>query len=161
MEHFEVLSVPALELVRYGNLYCSNIKFPPEMIPHTAWTPTLAQPVAAVHAAGCCQTLGENGEIVEHPVRNSDRIIIPNGPVIATISAPSAGLVAAGERAVCWFQTESAMEFVLVCLVTASMKYRVGIKGATKLGARIVGPDILVWERETLHVFHDAGNAAS
>ncbi|MBK9262354.1 MAG: hypothetical protein IPM54_21435 [Polyangiaceae bacterium] len=147
MAHFEVLSVPALELLHGGDLYYSNITFPSELVPYSAWAPTLAQPVAAVHA--------QNDDIVARSIRNTHRIIIPNGPVITTLPAPPAGLVAAGERALCWFQVDNAMALVLVCLVTASVKDRIVLKGATKAGARIVGRDILVWERNTLRLFHD------
>ncbi len=130
------------------------------MLPHTAWAPTLAQPVVAVHAEALRKTLDENDNVIEHPVRNANRVIIPNGPVITTLPTLAAGLVAAGSRAVCWFQTETAMEFMGLCLATATVKDRFVLKGATKAGARIIGRDILVWERDTLHLFHDLSAAS-
>lgn len=155
-QHFEVLSVPDLQVVNRGDLICSNIQFPPEMIPLNAWSPTLAKPITAVHARGLPFGQDDENNLILYPIRNVDRLIIPNGPVITSLPAPAAGLVASGTRALCWCPIADGMELIGVCLEKAQVTSRFVIEGATDIGARIVERDMLIWEGNTIRVFRDA-----
>lgn len=150
------IDIPDLEILDRGDLVCSNIKFPPEMIPLNAWSPNLAQPIIAVHAGAMPYGTNRDGELILYPIRNVDRLIIPNGPVITPLPAPPAGLAAAGKRALCWYCIDTGMEFLVVCLEKAQVIEKFAIDGMVEAAARIINRDFFIWEKDTLRVFQEA-----
>lgn len=149
--HFQILSVPDLRVIDAGDIRCCKIEFPPESFSHRAMAPSLGSPLLAVAAA---EMSDEN-----HPIRNVDRIMTLEGRVVATLPCPTAGLASSDERALFWVKTPRGISFLLIDRETARVTFEFTIDGAPSADARIFGRDIAIWERNTLRVLHDAGDA--
>lgn len=152
--HFEVLALPDLRLLESGNLKYCPLQFPPEQIRQAVYAPTLAQPLFSIDAAGMPRSI-QDGQVVVHPIRGVDRIVTQEGQIVTTLAAPSLGLCAEGERALCWAPCAEGIEVLLICLRTARVRSRLTLPGGAAVGARLFGPRVALWSGRTLQILVD------
>ncbi len=153
--HYARYSMPDLKLIDHGDLATCRLAFPPETICHRAQSPTVAVPVFSINAAGVVVTM-EAGQMRSHPRVGDHRVVTLDNRVIATLPAPSSGLVAANHRALVWVRHGGSMELLAIDLRAARVTSRRVLDGVARVGARIEGTEIVVWDDlGGLRVFND------
>jgi hypothetical protein len=153
--HFEQYSMPHLTRIDSGDLGSCDLAFPPEIIRHYARSPAVLVPVFSVDAAGVPVSV-DAGQTLHHPRVGDHRVVTLDDRLIATLPVPSSGLIAANHRALVWVRNGGSMEFLAIDLRSARVTSRFVLDGVATAGARITGPELVVWDdRGGLRVFVD------
>lgn len=151
-EHFQLLALPDLRSLASGDLEHCDLDFPSEVIPFSAQTPTLSQPIFAVRSLK--PSLGtQRGGLVTTAECGSHRIVTLDNRVVAWLANPATGLVAAGDRALAWVESATGLDFLYIGIRSAQVLGQFSIAGATKASARFFGRSLAVWADETLHLY--------
>lgn len=144
MSHFEALALPTLAPRERGDLRLCPLEFPPEQVTHALHSPALAHPIFAVDAAAIPVSC-PNRHMVTHPIRGVHRVATLDR-VLTPLPTPAAGLVGAGERALCWTSDARGTQLLTIDLAAAQVTARRPLD-EPQVGARLFGRTALLWSR--------------